>query len=153
MDAAVLLGGGWRNLVTLFAEERHECVVRAIETGYPLVYTTWAPSYAVNDLVAMGFMTDDPLGLQTPEQYFEERIFKTHYGQTVDLLTHDITAEATTVDLQRLYEKFKGSSIIIYGTTRTLRGLYLSYPEALQRIGQTSAVLDTSYLESILARH
>lgn len=151
--AAVLLGGEWRDFVTLIAEERHECVVRAIETGYPLLYTAWAPSYAVNDLVAAGFTTVDSNGLRTPEQYFEERIFETRDGRRVDLLGYELVAEATTVDLQRLSDKFKGSSIVLYGNTRTLKGLYVSYPEALHRIGPTSAVLDTSYLEPILERH
>lgn len=144
--AFVLLGGAWRELVTELAEARHRVVKQAISMNVPVLMAQWSPSYVVNELAAMGFTTSDPQdrALYTNDYFTERRFFREEDGE-VTLLYHEIKGEGTISDMQEV-ASLNAEVVVFDGYPRVARHLYVLVPEALQKLGPTSAILDLDLL-------
>jgi hypothetical protein len=146
--AFVLLGGAWRELVTELADARHQVVKQAISVNVPVLMAQWSPSYVVNELAAMGFTTSDPQDRALyANGYFTERRFLREEDQEVTLLYHEIKGEGTISDMQQV-ASLNADVVVFDGYPRVARHLYLLVPEALQKLGPTSAILDLNRLRS-----
>jgi hypothetical protein len=144
--AFVLLGGDWTELVSGLAEDRHRVVEQAISMKVPVLMAKWSPSYVVNELAAMGFTTSDPqdCALSTNDR-FTERHFTREDGQEVILLYREIKGEGTISDMREV-ASLDAETLILHGYPRVVRHLYELVPEALAKLGPTSAILDLDHL-------
>lgn len=147
--AAVLLGGGWRNITTNDQREITTITRRAITTNIPLLAAARSGYFTVA-LWKEGFITTDPRDASQNESgdSVVKRVFVSANGQSVTLFHIDIVAR----EVENLPALFPDTqSLIMYGYPRTLRRLYELAPEAMQELGNNSAMLDIPLLTRKIA--
>lgn len=132
----------WRSFNENSFEERKLLLDTALQTGSPLVTTSWSPDYYLNDLYARGYRTSDPYDRIIGGGFFTERRFENSQGQTISILYAEVEGEDISVLIEELALTSLSKEFVLTGYPRTMRDLYEAYPNALQKLGPTSVVLD-----------
>lgn len=139
---AYILLGGWKTFVENLAQERQEIIETALRLNIPIVVTSWSPDYYLNNLYNMGFHTSDDY-LQTDKNgLFIARQYQNEQGENLAVLYSEMEDLDTNVVIEHLTQITNHDRIILVGYARTMRNLYLSYPNIIHAIGTNSALID-----------
>ncbi len=133
--APVLLGGQWRAFVLQQDAEVQSVADYLIETPVPLLLTGGDSKFTIA-LWLRGYITDDPRIVS--EDFALEREFSNTNGGRVLVVTREIS----TTELERLSTLPDLGEVVVNGYPRTIRRMYEVAPEAMERLGLLSAVLD-----------
>jgi hypothetical protein len=150
----VLLGGGWRSLVSARSQEHRNAVTQAIQDGVPLLILQGSDGFAVATLCGMGFRTDDPS--KPPERsLFVRRRFLRPDGAEVVLLRSTITTKRLVDDPNYLIDLAKTAGthqVVVYSYyPSSLRLLHRLVPGALTKLGPCSAFVDLGHITQSLS--
>lgn len=149
--SAVLLGGQWRSFVSSADEEIGDVVRHASYSGLPLVLFE-APDRATVELLAQGYSTRDHRDRVAPNGSLNERRFVDREGRFLLVYGCVIDGEAPVSVFRRLLTNLVGTDrVVIKGYPRTVRGLHQLAPDALHKLGPTSAILDIEQMRKVLA--
>lgn len=144
--SGVLLGGAWKTFVNdVVAEVRH-AVAQAGSSGVPLLLTE-TPDLATVEALAQGYSTSDPRDRPSTDGTLNERRFVGKDGTALVIYGCQIDGRWVG-DLQRL--SVLDGIVVIKGYPQTLRGLYQLAPDAMRKLGPTSAIVDLDRVRSIL---
>jgi len=150
--AAVLLGGGWRSLVRSLEEERRQAIQTAIEGGMPFMVVQGSTGYAVAELAGMGFTTSDTKS-GGDEALGRVRRFFSDDGRHVTLWELGLGRPESLKNEGHLREVIavgRTERVVVHGYPSSLRTLYKAVPDAMQKLGPTTAIVNLRQLiESI----
>ena len=139
---AYILLGGWKTFVEKLAQERQDLIETALRLNAPIVVTSWSPDYYLNNLYNMGFYTSDNY-LQTGKSgLFIERKYRNGQGKELSVLYSEMEGVETSVLTDHLMQIADHDRVILVGYARTMRDLYLAYPNTLQAQGTNSALIE-----------
>lgn len=158
--AAIIFGGGWRSLVRSLEEERRQAIQTAIEAGMPYVVIQGDTGYAVAELAGMGFKTRDAKFVRTRDAKdggrgteVKLRFFSNDDGRHVILWKLALARPELFQDVAKLREIIAlggADRVVVTGYGSGLRTLYKGAPDAMQKLGSTSAIVNLRQLiESI----
>lgn len=145
--AHTLFGGAWRVLVAKEEQERVNSIHRALDLRLPLLQDR-GEGFAVALLARMQFTTLAPSQRSSPDAlpFIERRFSSSDQGPLVlvRLTNRDMLFDPSGLHMLR---SKVGDRVMLYGYPATLRRLYKFAPEALEKLGTTSAVLRVDRLE------
>jgi len=137
----------WKDFAMKRSNERQLVIDTAMRLNIPLLTTAWSPDYYLDSLYTMGYQTSDPQSHAAPDDFFIERSFTNSQGNTTSVI-YSIDEGSDFPELILHLQNYPDTSkIVIIGYPQTLRSFYKNYPEALEYIGPTSAILDLSQLQ------
>lgn len=139
---AYVLFREWKSFNESGTEERKLLVDTALQNSIPLVTTSWSPDYYLNDLYARGYKTSDPYDRIIGDGFFSERRFENLNRQTISILYVEVEGEDVSILIEELALTSPSKEFVLTGYPRTMRDLYEAYPNALQKLGPTSAIID-----------
>lgn len=142
--AAVLLGGGWRSLVRSLEEERIKAIQTAVQGGMPFMVIQGSTGYAVAELAGMGFTTS---GVESggDKTLGGVRHFFSDDGRQVTLWKLALGRPEFLKDAGHLRELIAVGGterVVVHGYPSSLRTLYKAAPNAMQKLGPTTAIVD-----------
>lgn len=143
---AFVLFRDWKIFVEKQSQERLAAVNAAIEQDVPLLVLGWSPDYYLNDLYVMGFETIDPYNHPASNGFFTERRFINSQGQQTSILYREVENDEVADLVNQLTGDPSAAKFVVIGYSQTMRALYLQYPDALQKLGENSAILDVDPL-------
>lgn len=147
--AAVLLGGGWRGLVSKLSQNRFQTIERARSLQIPIVQKD-DTLYLTAHLLQMGFTTADA-PRRALENGLVERRFIHPNGEQLShyflIAPVDLFQEKT---LNALAETSPQSKVVLYSIhSPTRKQLYLTAPDAVETINSFSLVLDVRRFQEL----
>jgi hypothetical protein len=150
----VLLGWGWRSLVTARSREHRNAVTQAIRNGVPLLILQGSDGFAVATLCGMGFRTDDPSKPPDRPRFIRRRFLRPD-GAEVVLLRSTMTTERL-VDHPNWLIDLAGTAgthqAVVYSYyPSNLRLLHRRVPGALTKLGPCSAFVDLGLITQSLS--
>jgi len=150
-NAAVLLGGGWREHVTAMENERLALLRKAIDSQLPVLCLENGCQYLEAELAGMGLSTKDPSSrILTHQDGYSSRRFVSPRGEKILLIELRNTFRQFLNDpsfIPKVIRTARGARVVAYGgDTSAARAVYLKAPRAMQRLGDMSAILDLSAL-------
>jgi hypothetical protein len=149
--AYTLFGGAWRVLVAKEEQERMNSIHRALNLRLPLLQDR-GEGFAVALLARMQFRTVTLSQWSARETlpFIERRFSSSDQGLLLVRLTNrDMLYDPSSLHMLR---SRVGDRVMLYGYPATLRRLYKLAPEALEKLGTTSAVLRVDRLELQMKR-
>lgn len=148
--SAVLLGGQWRSFVSSTDEEYGNVVRQASYSDLPLVLIE-PPDRATVELLVQGYSTRDHRDRVASNGSLNERRFVNNEGRVLLVYGCVIDGEAPVSVLRRLMTNIPGADrVVIKGYPRTVRGLHQLAPDAMHKLGPTSAILDVEQMRKVL---
>jgi len=148
--AAVLLGGEWARLVTDLDRERELAVEYALAEGIPLLQLGGSDALLAVALGRRGYRPSSPIELNDS---ITIRRFDSRGGGAL-LVKADFGTLVGDSRIARDIEAFAASEeVVIHGYPSALRDAYEVAPQALQKLGPVTAVLDLgSFADALAAR-
>lgn len=139
---AYILLGGWKSFVEKQAQERRDLIETALRLNVPMVVTSWSPDYYLNNLYNMGFYTSDNYLKTDKSGLFIERQYRNGQGKELSVLYSEMEGVEISVLTDHLMHIADHDRVILVGYARTMRDLYLAYPNILQAQGTNSALVE-----------
>jgi hypothetical protein len=131
--------------------ERRKAIKEAISMRVPLVQDQ-GEGYAVAELAGLGYLTSDAWYRLAITDFLRERTFRNSDGGTLRVLVlRDRSSLYQPETMTRLKTIARGGKVVIYGYSSTMRTLYLRAPQAMEKLGPLSAILDLDRLYGCLS--
>ncbi|MBI5953564.1 MAG: hypothetical protein HY865_18060 [Chloroflexi bacterium] len=144
--AYVLLGKWKERVVSRMGEETRE-IDTALSLDIPVVSTGWCPDWYLIEMYSRGYTTTDPARAFSSDGYFHERKFRDTQGNTFTVLDTEVDGSDIT-DLVYYMKNTEYQKVILTGYSKTLRTFYETYPDTMQALGTSSAIIDLEKLRA-----
>jgi hypothetical protein len=146
--AAVLLGGQWRTLISQLECERREALQVSVQQNLPFMILQGANGYAVAELAGMGLTTKDRHENSHSQTLNELRRFSNDRDKRLVLMRLKVPVQDVlkSESLLREIVELAGGRMVVHGYPSTLRRVYQSAPEGLEKLGTSTAIWEPARL-------